>query len=270
LFYTGTDFTGGITDRMERKFIIDTTAPGVPVLETPANDATITTNAFWFEWSDVTDAVSYEVQFSQNDATDVSGALNVGVWSGDAHHNQPAESRAWSEGATGTWYWQVRSVDAAGNKSAWTAPWKLIIDLSVDNGGDTSGNEEPTETENNGEQNQGTGGESIPPRTTTDDDNQLTTTIPGFAATALPSLIDTTTSPQNEATIDETDASDVLGEQDQRNEGAPLEDTGEVLGLMDQKFFGLVWYWWLVVLAALVGGWLLLAAAIRRGREENL
>ena len=111
------------------KMTIDMTAPAVPVLESPANGALTNINEFWFEWGDVTGASSYEAQFSQSNSTDpTTGSLNVGVWSGDASHNQPTESRAWSAGATGTWYWQVRAVDDAGNKSAWTSPWKLTID----------------------------------------------------------------------------------------------------------------------------------------------
>lgn len=68
--------------------------------------------------------------------------------------------------------------------------------------------------------------------------------------------------------LDDIDNSEILGEQDNES-GTPLEDTGEVLGIMDQKFFGIAWYWWLVALAALIGGWLLLAAAIRRNRAEE-
>lgn len=108
---------------------VDNTAPEMPIHLSPANNSSQNFNNFWFDWTDVSDAVSYEVQFSQNNSTDSNGSLNVGVWSGDASHNQPTESRAWSSGANGTWYWQVRSVDAAGNKSAWTTPWKMTIDM---------------------------------------------------------------------------------------------------------------------------------------------
>lgn len=110
---------------------LDTIAPAAPAHESPADNAVINTNSFYFDWSDVQGAVSYEAQFSQSNSTDANGALNVGVWAGDASHNQPTESRAWSSGANGTWYWQVRAVDAAGNKSSWTTPWKLTIDMAA-------------------------------------------------------------------------------------------------------------------------------------------
>lgn len=113
------------------KMTIDMTPPATPTLESPSNNALINYNSFWFEWNDVSGAVSYEFRASQSSSTDGSGALNTGVWHGDASGNQPTESRAWSSGANGTWYWQVRAVDAAGNKSAWTTPWKLTIDMTA-------------------------------------------------------------------------------------------------------------------------------------------
>lgn len=71
---------------------------------------------------------------------------------------------------------------------------------------------------------------------------------------------------EDENTNETDDNGDVAGVQDQA--GTPLEDTGEVLGIMDHKWFGIAWYWYLVILGALVGAWLMLAAAIRRNREE--
>lgn len=112
------------------KMTIDMTAPATPVLETPANNAYLNNNSFWFEWSDASGATSYEFQASQSSSTDSNGSLNSGVWHGDASGNQPTESRAWSAGANGTWYWQVRAVDVAGNKSPWTSVWKLTIDMA--------------------------------------------------------------------------------------------------------------------------------------------
>ena len=109
---------------------VDNTAPAVPTLETPANNSNQNFNNFWFEWNDVSDAVSYEFQSSQSNSVDpTTGALNSGVWSGDASHNQPTNSQVWSAGASGTWYWQVRAIDAAGNKSAWTTPFSVTIDM---------------------------------------------------------------------------------------------------------------------------------------------
>jgi len=119
------DAAGNSTDYT---FVYDTVAPLVPVHEFPANGAVINVNDFWFNWTDVADAVSYEMQNSQNPAVGSNGSFVNVQWSGDYQQIQPTESKARSVGANGTWYWQIRAVDAAGNKSAWTTPWSVTID----------------------------------------------------------------------------------------------------------------------------------------------
>lgn len=107
----------------------DNTAPGVPEHQTPFNNAVQNVNDFWFQWKDVEGAVSYETQYSQDPTLDGDGAFANVQWTGDYTQVQPTASEAHSVGANGTWYWQVRALDAAGNKSAWSAPWKLSIDM---------------------------------------------------------------------------------------------------------------------------------------------
>lgn len=104
--------------------------PAVPTLTYPTNNSFINTNDFWFDWSDVTGAASYEFQTSQSPSTDGNGALNSGVWTGDYQHNQPTASTLHSVGATGTWYWQVRTVDTKGAKSDWSPVGKMTIDMT--------------------------------------------------------------------------------------------------------------------------------------------
>ncbi len=106
----------------------DVAAPAVPLLLSPSDNAFIATNDFWFDWTDVDGAVSYEMQNSTNPAVGADGSFQNVMWTGDYQQIQPTESKARSLGASGTWYWQVRAVDAAGNKSAWTSPWKVTID----------------------------------------------------------------------------------------------------------------------------------------------
>lgn len=101
----------------------------VPNLTYPANNSSINTNDFWFDWDDVDGAVSYETQFSQSNSTDGSGSLNSGVWAGDYQHNQPTASTLRSVGANGTWYWQVRTVFPGGVKSDWSPVSKMTIDM---------------------------------------------------------------------------------------------------------------------------------------------
>ncbi|HRN90183.1 MAG TPA: Ig-like domain-containing protein [Candidatus Saccharibacteria bacterium] len=108
--------------------------PHTPEPQFPSNGAIINYNDFWFDWKNVTGADHYEIQASQSNSTDGNGSLNSGVWAGDYQNIQPTDSKAHSVGATGTWYWQVRAVDGAGNTSAWTAPWKVTIDKTAPTG----------------------------------------------------------------------------------------------------------------------------------------
>lgn len=115
------------------KVTIDNTAPDAPVHQTPVNNAFINFNDFYFEWTDVSGAVEYEFQSATSPATDGNGALTTGVWNNKAHggpdRNYLTSSNIHSYGANGAWYWQVRAIDAAGNKSGWTTPWKVTIDM---------------------------------------------------------------------------------------------------------------------------------------------
>lgn len=104
--------------------------PAAPTLIYPANNEFINTNDFWFDWQDVSGAAGYEFQTSQNPSVDANGSLNTGVWTGDYQHNQPTASTLHSVGASGTWYWQVRTVNAKGTKSDWSSVWKMSIDMT--------------------------------------------------------------------------------------------------------------------------------------------
>ena len=112
---------------------LDTVAPAAPVHESPADNSTLYVNDFYFDWTDVADVVEYEFQAAQDPTVDGNGALTNGVWnnkaSGAPDRDFLASSTIHSYGANGTWYWQVRAIDAAGNKSPWTTPWKMTIDL---------------------------------------------------------------------------------------------------------------------------------------------
>lgn len=112
---------------------LDTVAPATPVHISPADNSTLYVNDFYFDWTDVADVVEYEFQAAQDPTVDGNGALTNGVWnnkvSGAPDRDFLASSTIHSYGANGTWYWQVRAIDAAGNKSPWTTPWKMTIDL---------------------------------------------------------------------------------------------------------------------------------------------
>ncbi len=120
------------TNGLRDAYRLDTTAPAVPTHISPSANALQNVNDFWFDWSDAEDATRYELQNSQNGAVDATtGSFQNVQWTGDYQQIQPTESKARSVGASGTWYWQVRSIDAAGNASAWTTPWKVSIDVEA-------------------------------------------------------------------------------------------------------------------------------------------
>ena len=102
-------------------FRVDTTAPAVPVLVTPANGQVTTDSTPWLDWSTVTDATAVHYQVQVDNSADFSS---------------PAESKTWVNSSwwtvssvlsPGTYYWRVRAVDAAGNTSAWTSAWTFTV-----------------------------------------------------------------------------------------------------------------------------------------------
>jgi hypothetical protein len=107
----------------------DNVAPAKPVHTSPANNGIQSSNNFWFDWNDVAGAARYEIQSSTDPAINpTTGSFQNIMWTGDYQRVQPTDSKAQSIGASGTWYWQVRAIDAAGNASEWTTPWKVTID----------------------------------------------------------------------------------------------------------------------------------------------
>ncbi|MFA7193993.1 MAG: peptidoglycan-binding protein [Candidatus Paceibacterota bacterium] len=131
--YNSEDEAGNIATTGTFNFTIDNTAPDAPVHETPVDNAFQNINNFYFEWTDSIDAVEYEFQSSQNPSTDGNGVLDSGVWNnklnGSGDQLFLGDSRIHSVGANGVWYWQVRAIDEAGNKSDWTDAWKITIDM---------------------------------------------------------------------------------------------------------------------------------------------
>ena len=122
---------------IESKVTVDKTAPSTPTLLTPANNGFETTNDFYFTWAPSIDAssVKYEFQSSGNNTVDNGGSL-VNSWnsisSGNSEQNNLTNPAIHSTGAgDGTYYWQVRAIDVAGNKSGWTTPLSMTIDSKL-------------------------------------------------------------------------------------------------------------------------------------------
>jgi hypothetical protein len=128
---------GNVNPEAVRYFTIDRTLPTLPVLLKTTNNGYETTNNFNFSWTAATDIspVTYEFQSSGNSAVDGNGSL-LNAWNsiknGNAEQKNLTTPQIRSTGAPdGTYYWQVRSIDSAGNKSGWTSPWKMTIDTGA-------------------------------------------------------------------------------------------------------------------------------------------
>ena len=106
--------------------VIDTAAPTVPTLVSPAGGTFLATNDFDFDWDDSTDtsSITYIYQASQNPAQ------TGGVLTNDLRTSGTLPtSMIHSSGAgDGIWYWQVKAIDAVGNESAWSPIWNVTLD----------------------------------------------------------------------------------------------------------------------------------------------
>lgn len=130
-----TGASGRVSDWSQiNKVVVDTAAPSAPTLSDPSNNGFVTTNDFYFRWTQPSDSspISYEFQSSSVSDVDNTGSLKNAwnsITNGNGEQNNLTTPQIHSTGApNGVYYWQVRAIDAAGNKSAWTTPWKMTID----------------------------------------------------------------------------------------------------------------------------------------------
>lgn len=129
------DIAGNFT---QVQFVLDATAPNAPLNGTPA---ATNTNDFYFVWDAVAPGAGapiaqYQFQSSSSNAVDGQGSL-VGAWKnwvnyGSAEQQTLTTPTIHSFGAgDGTYYWQVRAIDAAGNVGAWSNVWTTVIDTTA-------------------------------------------------------------------------------------------------------------------------------------------
>lgn len=100
-----------------RALSIDTTAPAVPILTSPPNGSK-SLGTPKFTWMASTGAKYYQFSYSK------SATFNTVIYT-----SPKLTTLAFSPPTmqSGTFYWRVRSQDAAGNWSKWSVPWKVII-----------------------------------------------------------------------------------------------------------------------------------------------
>ncbi len=116
--------------RITRLFNVSNGGPSVPTLKSPVNGDIEATNKFYFAWNPSVESpsstITYEFHSSMN-PTETNGVLTTGLWDSGTL----TTTTIYSSGAPdGTWYWQVRAKDAAGNTSAWSNIWSMTINTA--------------------------------------------------------------------------------------------------------------------------------------------
>lgn len=101
-----------------RSILVDTTAPNTPILSSPANTSTNTNTSVSFQWS----------------RTDIAGSAErdeISIYTNSALSNmqlsEVANSPFITTLTTGTYYWFVKSYDAAGNMSSRSTVFSFTI-----------------------------------------------------------------------------------------------------------------------------------------------
>lgn len=106
-----------------RTFSVDQTAPVTPVLVAPANNAYFTSvpSTLAFDWTSGSDAVTDSL-FIATDSTFATGnILRLALSAAQGGYN-------WTGALSGTiYFWRVRSVDAAGNRSNYSTVYRFEV-----------------------------------------------------------------------------------------------------------------------------------------------
>jgi len=101
----------------------DLTGPVAPVLSTPAADSIHADDTFSFGWLADTDASSYVLRISTGSAVDGSGRLVGSIREVTSATSVPAAGLA-----DGGYWWQVRGIDALGNRGDWSQVRQVTLD----------------------------------------------------------------------------------------------------------------------------------------------
>ncbi|MEP6984142.1 MAG: hypothetical protein ABI970_00990, partial [Chloroflexota bacterium] len=97
-------------------FTLDTQPPATPILLTPADASSTDNNLPNFTWQTVSDAAKYEIRLDTVNPPTATGIIVLVT-----HFTPPVPLLVTS------YYWQVRSIDTAGNISAWSVPFSVNI-----------------------------------------------------------------------------------------------------------------------------------------------
>jgi hypothetical protein len=108
----------GATSFYTRKFTIDRTVPVHPALENPADKATVNQKSVTLKWNRVTDNGSLlsDSLFVAVDSTFSASVIRL--------QQRVYADSAKFDGEAGNYFWRVKTVDAAGNKSDYNPLWR--------------------------------------------------------------------------------------------------------------------------------------------------
>jgi hypothetical protein len=121
--------TDGVTT-IPFDFTMETIAPAVPGLVSPAKDAKVEPLAE-FQWAPVTDpsGVTYTFQLSKD--TDSSVLLIDKPGLTTTKYQISENEKLQSTGKDKPYYWRVRAIDGAYNESAWSTPQPFVVGMTL-------------------------------------------------------------------------------------------------------------------------------------------
>lgn len=110
----------------------DVLAPTVPTDGRPHN-VVVTTHTFDFTWQPSEDNQAAALRYQLRASTDSSQAGDMPDATSKAKYSTLFEANSLAfqsleDAMDGKWYWQVRAVDGAGNQSAWSDTWQVLVD----------------------------------------------------------------------------------------------------------------------------------------------
>lgn len=118
---------GSETDYASRTLTIDNTVPSIPVLKSPLSQADVSDYNVTFSWEDpdndegTTQKYLWEVYRVANGTETLAASINTSV-----------NTLSYSFDAGGSYRWQVRTIDLAGNVGPFSSKWEFFINGLVD------------------------------------------------------------------------------------------------------------------------------------------